>query len=651
MKKKKSFMLLGSLILYFCLSGVLALNTNQGNLSLFFNPQGLIINSPQNTTYTFLSGENHSLLINVSSGFLFDSLDYRVKDIKNNVEREGSLLNAGGNSYSISGYFDVYRASNLLTVFVEDVNGQIHNKSVVFFVKFPNSAPVIQNLSNNIYVCENSYLSHFFNSYDADEDNLEVDISPKYPFYVHSYMYLGSTILVSEIYSGILRKNKIGLYEETVSVSDGQYSDYKKVNITVIEVNNAPVVQNIGVQTIWLVGENSTLNKTILVTDTEDGDQDSGKLNFSLIFQGENLFNLTQNSSLLYFKATPDDLGVHNISFCAKDRGISSIHPNISLCSQNGSSLTSCINFSLTITNENRAPTITSYSPTNLAQLINETSSINFSITKYDPDETLPDSYWYLDDTLIYYFPESLQDSFIYTFDCDLVGNHKLKVDITDGALNDSLSWSINVSLSGCSVVAPSGGGGGGGKTCESKIACNEWAICQNSEKSLTNGSLSGSDYRTIKDLCDYNGFNNLNCGFQIRTCIDLNNCTKLSSKNETIRVCNYNTEPSCFDKIKNCHDGMCELLVDCGGSCQACPTCSDNILNQNEEKIDCGGPCPIDCQVESPKSPLPSPKNYIALIIILLLIIVMIYIYVRIYLIKKEKKRLMQKYFKDKND
>ncbi|NQV08358.1 hypothetical protein HQ529_00735, partial [Candidatus Woesearchaeota archaeon] len=55
--------------------------------------------------------------------------------------------------------------------------------------------------------------------------------------------------------------------------------------------------------------------------------------------------------------------------------------------------------------------------------------------------------------------------------------------------------------------------------------------------------------------------------------------------------------DATCDDGIQNCQlmfDGLalCEEDVDCGGPCEACPTCYDGILNQNEEGIDCGGEC-----------------------------------------------------------
>ena len=54
-----------------------------------------------------------------------------------------------------------------------------------------------------------------------------------------------------------------------------------------------------------------------------------------------------------------------------------------------------------------------------------------------------------------------------------------------------------------------------------------------------------------------------------------------------------FKIKATCFDNLKNCHDGSCEEGIDCGGPCKPCPSCSDGIQNQGEEGIDCGGPCP----------------------------------------------------------
>lgn len=58
----------------------------------------------------------------------------------------------------------------------------------------------------------------------------------------------------------------------------------------------------------------------------------------------------------------------------------------------------------------------------------------------------------------------------------------------------------------------------------------------------------------------------------------------------------------SCTDNVQN--NG--EAGVDCGGHCpNACPTCDDGLQNQGETGIDVGGPCdpePNDCPAEAPQ-------------------------------------------------
>jgi hypothetical protein len=52
---------------------------------------------------------------------------------------------------------------------------------------------------------------------------------------------------------------------------------------------------------------------------------------------------------------------------------------------------------------------------------------------------------------------------------------------------------------------------------------------------------------------------------------------------------------PTCHDNVQN----QGETGVDCGGSCDPCATCFDGIQNQGETGVDCGGqckPCDISC-------------------------------------------------------
>merc|ERR1712117_159039 len=56
---------------------------------------------------------------------------------------------------------------------------------------------------------------------------------------------------------------------------------------------------------------------------------------------------------------------------------------------------------------------------------------------------------------------------------------------------------------------------------------------------------------------------------------------------------------PTCSDGTQNGD----ETGVDCGGSCSVCPTCSDGLRNGDETGVDCGGSCsacPPTCTLEN---------------------------------------------------
>jgi hypothetical protein len=54
--------------------------------------------------------------------------------------------------------------------------------------------------------------------------------------------------------------------------------------------------------------------------------------------------------------------------------------------------------------------------------------------------------------------------------------------------------------------------------------------------------------------------------GVQNRSCYDSAGCGTYNSKPLEVQECVY--EGSCFDNLINCHDGLCEGGVDCGGPC-----------------------------------------------------------------------------------
>lgn len=612
-------------------AGITGMSSSSGGVYLFVQgPGNIYIDSPKNITYNFSQGDIYWIDLNVSADFLADGWNYTLYDLKHNVTVYENI------GFTPNVTFSAVRWLNKITVSANDSNGQWYNASVVFYVKVNNSAPVLGGINNSLYVCEADALNYYFNATDFDEDELTFDVSPKDPFYTLKVGRINLTTEQAKIFSGYLNKGDVGNYSETVSVFDGQYVDAKDINITVIGINNPPVMENPGVQTVWIYGVNSTFYKQLIVNDVEDGDQNSGNLTFNISFSnGENLFNITQNGTM-DFTPNESQLGVYDIQVCVGDNGITNPSPNISLCGQDGSPTTVCQNFSLTVTDINRAPTIVDYYPKNLNLSVRGVDNLYFNITSYDPDLTIPDAYWYVDGVLKEYDSGSSVDEFNYRFGCGVSGNYIVKAEVTDGLLNDSVEWNVSVGNVPCSIGASFGGGGGGG-ACSSEWVCGDWYVCQNTEKGLNIGLLSGRDYRSIKDSCSENQWEGDACGFQIKDCLDLGGCNNEKDKPSEFQACNYVENPSCSDGVKDCHNGSCELLVDCGGPCNSCPTCSDEIQNQGEGGVDCGGPCPWLCPV---KEPVVKP-NYLAFSLLIFLVILLVLVGIILREIIKYKSKI----------
>ncbi len=598
--------------------------------------------SPENTTYNFGIGDVYNISLNVTSDFEPNAWWYDLYDLRHGTFVNQSVI------FTPNTTITAVRWDNRLDVYANHTVGTTASESVTFFVSVPNSAPILGDIDDSILVCEDDSLSYYFNATDADENiEISVDINPKVPFYVEPTFFTGGqTFIESYIISEIFVKNHIGSYLETISVSDKQYVDTKIVNITIVEVNNPPVVSEIGAQTVWI---DETFYKEIDVSDVESGGRTSGNLSFDLTFiDGVQFFDIT-NDGVMNFTANESIIGSYNIGVCVTDLALEVIPENISFCGQDGLNQTTCKNFSLAVTNENRAPTIVSYYPASVGSIAG-TSALYFNISKTDPDGNIPDTYWYVDGSLVELDVGNSVDEFRYTFGCGVSGTYIVEAVITDGLLNDSVLWSFEVVHVDCpepvAGVGDGGGGGGIGVRCIVEWVCKNWGVCQNIQISLDLGIISGRDYRSTRTSCDEKGLLDEICGIQIRSCVDLNNCNITIGMPDKFQSCYYIEEPSCFDGVKNCHDDGCELLIDCGGPCRACATCSDMVKNQGEEGVDCGGPCPWKC-VET----VPFVKQHFGKIILLILLVLVAFVIFRIMKIIKLRKELVKKPRKRKNE
>ena len=354
----------------------------EGLLDIFIDPLDKIyIESPLNISYNFSKGVPFTLDLNVTTTYGLSDWLYTLEDLRHHTIIYSNV------SFIPNSTFDAVRWNNKLTVYANDTNF-IYNKSVEFYIHVNNSAPEIEFINPDILICEGNYLSYVFNATDIDEDIITEDISPKDPFFVSYYGLINLTSRTYEIFSGILYKEDVGgtgasskTYSEAVTVSDAEFTDTKNTNITIIEINNAPLMSTIGVQTVWLVGDDTIFDKQVEVNDVEDGTHNDGNLSFNITFlEGNHLFNIS-STGVMNFTPNASHLGSYNITVCVNDTGIPTPHQNISLCGQDGSSATTCETFVLSVTKVNRRPIITDYYPSNLGFSTPGTTGLYFNIS------------------------------------------------------------------------------------------------------------------------------------------------------------------------------------------------------------------------------------------------------------------------------
>ena len=203
---------------------------NTGMIFLYVQDwRRITIASPENITYNFTSGENYTIGLNVSANFQADSWWYTL------IDKRNDLVVAQDVPFSPNSTFDAVAWENEIIVFANDSSGSVVNRSVEFVVAVPSSAPVIHYIAPDIFVCEGTYLSYFFNVTDLDEQIVTPSINPTAPaspFYVLFSRTINETVKTYEIFSGTLDKEDLGQanigsksFQENVSVNDGRYSD------------------------------------------------------------------------------------------------------------------------------------------------------------------------------------------------------------------------------------------------------------------------------------------------------------------------------------------------------------------------------------------------------------------------------------------
>ena len=230
-------------------------------------------------------------------------------------------------------------------------------------------------------------------------------------------------------------------------------------------------------------------------------------------------------------------------------------------------------NYSLDgIRNKTSDFTITNRLPVLISLMPNETWNEDSILTGRDLDDYFMDpdgeelTYTYSGITNIDVSIDNITHIITYTPNANFYGNRTIRFyahDSHNGNAESNIIYLFVIDVPEEVPTPSSSGGGGGGAT----LNCRELWECSKFGKCFPSG-------------------------IQTRICTDLADCGTNFKKPFETRECKY--VGTCFDLIKNCHHGSCEIGVDCGGPCPACPSCSDGIQNQGEEGVDCGGPCPV---------------------------------------------------------
>jgi len=423
-------------------------------------------------------------------------------------------------------------------------------------------------------------------------------------FFAISFLYLGVYFMENEI---IL---------DAPGVTGRATSD--TVNLSVTVGNRAPVLS--AIDAIVLACEGSTLSYLFNATDIDGDSLEFDTNQGSPIFVGRNSQSTNSSGALTAFgeihysvALNKSQVGTYDTAISVKEEAdVSSVDTGYT---------------NITVIEINNAPDLTSIPDQGATIDFAFAYQVNVSDIE-DGNQTsgnLSFNVSFSDSTL---FSIGSTGAISFTPTSAQAGSHTVSVCVTDlnlssyhqnisvcgagVATNRSAcdSFTLTISAAGDDEDSGGGGGSGGGSStgvaCAIEWACLDWDNCANLEVSLGEGSIAGEDYRMFLSICESNGWSEEFCGYQIRDCSDLNSCGRDSEMPLETRECYYTSDPSCSDGIKNCHDGACEFLVDCGGTCGACATCDDGVMNQGENGVDCSGPCAKQCDV-----PLSPPRLF----------------------------------------
>ncbi|MDD5253642.1 MAG: hypothetical protein PHG05_00880 [Candidatus Nanoarchaeia archaeon] len=628
------------------------------------------------------------------------------------------------NQTSYVGYLFEYdinaSATGSPTLFYEDNTSLFDIDSSTGLISFTPATEQIGNHSITIYV--NNTICNKNNPSDTDEFLMEIiDASPildsigtlegtedtEFYYDVDATDPLGLTLTFATNTSIFTINPSTGEINFTPSNSDvGSHSilfnvtnslglyDSEIVNFTIYNVNDAPVLDLIP---NFTVAEGTELYEDLIFEyDVNATDIDGDEIKY---YDDTSLFVIGEDSGLILFTPTQNDVGNHTVEIFAVDgTSLDSQTVLFEIIEVNDPPILDAIgtktvevssrleffiyatdeegNYPLTFLSNDTIMNLTAYNDTSAFVNTTYSEAANYSINITVNDSTglesseiisfsvvglnnAPEIDTYYPPNLAFSIDEGSTQLFNISFH-DPDGNTPsvqwyLDNSVQAGEIDNQYSYSPNYNSQGIHTIMAMVSDGLLTANKTWTVTVNDVTIAAPSGGTGGGGGGGGgggarcAETWTCSDWssCQNSGLylkENYYKGFQTRRCIDWKNCGTALFKPKEEQECIYTPIETCFDGIKNQN----EIMPDCGGICKACPTCDDQIKNQNEEEVDCGGPCRPCYEIQKPKSLTSCGDGKISLIEIFIcpkdswwiLLILLTLIITILYYVKEKKKQ-----------
>ncbi|PID30271.1 MAG: hypothetical protein CR982_01250 [Candidatus Cloacimonadota bacterium] len=366
---------------------------------------------------------NDAPTISLPDSFTFDEDGTLVEDLSsyiNDLDGDDLTLSASDNSNvmvtfvgTVATFSGVenYNGTETITITVNDNQGKVvASDTVEIIVNSVNDAPNIT-LPNLFTFDEDSSLEVDLSQYieDVDGDDLTLSVSG------NTNVNVAFDCLVA-VFSAPLNWNGSETITITVNDNSSKAVTSDTVEVVVFPVNDAPVME---------LPETITYNEDdILTVDfsqyIEDVDSDD------LILSVSGLVNtiVTIDQFIVTFSNVENWNGSETIMF--------KLHEISSKEIVSGDVIVNVLPV-------NDAPIIVSFSPINPSLFVTNSNPITFDVTAEDVDSDISYS-WTLDG-------ESVNDDSTFTHEFTQNGDYEVKVVVSDGELEISQTWSVEVSL------------------------------------------------------------------------------------------------------------------------------------------------------------------------------------------------------------